>query len=91
MDIVEFLCWGIVVALFAAWLLILADKWGIREWLQVHAPNDFLYKLFMCNFCCSFHLCVVISLTLLAATAQWQMLLLPFISTTIARKYYENR
>lgn len=91
MGITDFLCWCIVVGLLAAWMLTIADKWGWREWLQVHAPNDFFYKLFMCNFCCSWWLGVVISLTLLAVTGQWALLAVPTISTTITRRFYENR
>lgn len=91
MGIVEFLCWAIVVGLIGAWLLTLADKWGIREWLQVHAPNDFLYELFSCNFCCAMWIGVLISLTLSATNGRWEMLFVPLISTMITRKYYENR
>lgn len=91
MFIVEFLCLCIVVGVMAAWILTLVDKFGWREWLQVHAPNDILYELFTCNFCCSWWLCVIISLFLLVATGRWEMLVVPMISTMIARKYYENR
>ncbi len=91
MGIVEFACWCIVVGLLAAWMLTLADKWGWCEWLQVHAPCDFLYKLFMCNFCCSYWLGCIISLTLFVIIGRWEMLIVPMISTMITRKYYENR
>lgn len=91
MGIVDFLCWAMVVGLLGAWLLTLADKWGIREWLQVHAPNDFLYRLFSCNFCCAWWIGVVISLTLSATNGRWEMLFVPLISTMITRRYYENR
>ena len=46
-----FVCWIVVIALAASFVMSLAVKWGILEWLQVHAPNDFLYKLFSCKFC----------------------------------------
>lgn len=91
MGIVEFLCWCIVVAMVAAWMLTLADKWGWREWLQVHAPTDFLYSLFSCNFCCSWWVCVIISIILSLAIGRWEMLVAPMISTMITRKFYENR
>lgn len=91
MGIVNFLCWAVVVGLLGSWLLTLADKWGVREWLQVHAPNEFLYELFMCNFCCSWWVGVIISLFLLVVTGQCEMLAVPLISTTITRKFYENR
>ena len=88
---VDIVCWCIVVGLLAAWMLTLADKWGIREYAQVHAPCDFLYKLFMCNFCTAWWLNVVICLSLLLITGKWGMLVVPFVSTMITRKYYENR
>lgn len=91
MGIVQFVCWCIVVALLAAWLLTLADKWGLREWLQVHAPTDFLYKLFICNFCCSWWVCVAISVFLSVVIGHWEILAVSPISTMITRKYYENR
>lgn len=87
MMIVEFLCWVVVVGLLAAWILSLAGKWGWREWLQVHAPCDFLYRLFMCDFCCSWWLSVVISLTLLVVVGRRFMLAVPFCSTLIAAKW----
>lgn len=91
MGIVNFLAWVIVVGLLGSWFLTLADKWNIREWLQVHAPNDFLHQLFICNFCCSWWVCVAISLFLFVVSGQWEMLAIPMISTMITRKFYENR
>jgi len=84
-GIVEFISWVAVVILAAAFLLSLARKWGIIEWLQVHAPTDFLYKLFSCKFCTSFWTGVAISLTLWMVTGAWQMLLIPICSTVIVR------
>lgn len=89
MGIVEFLCWAIVVGLIGAWLLTLADKWGIREWLQVHAPNDLLYELFSCNFCCSFHLSMIICLVL-AIFVNWWCIFIPPISCIITIKFYRQ-
>lgn len=96
MSIVSFFCWAVVVALLAAFVLTLADKWrvdgmSIRGWLQVHAPNDFFNQLFSCNFCCCWWLSVVICITLLVVIGHWQILAVPLISTLIARKFYENR
>lgn len=74
-----------VVALAAAFLLALAQKWGWIEWLQVHAPTEWLNKLFSCKFCCSWWVCVAISLTLLVLTGQWPFAVVPVCSTMIAR------
>lgn len=87
-GVIDFVCWVAVVSLLAAFLLSLAVKWGILEWLQVHAPNEFLSKLFNCKFCCSWWVSVVISLTLCVATGQWVFLAVPFCSTIIARELW---
>ena len=70
MWIVEFVSWVAVIALMAAFLLGLSQKWGWIEWLQVHAPNDFLHELFSCKFCCSWWVSVLISLTLCVASGE---------------------
>lgn len=87
-GIVEFVCWVAVVALAAAFLLALAAKWKWLEWLQVHAPNDFFGRLFNCKFCCSWWVCVGISLTLCVATGQWILAAVPICSTLIARELW---
>ena len=61
---IEFGIAVVLVALFVKFLRTLAEKWGILSYLQAHAPNDFLYKLFSCEFCQSFWLglgvCIVL-------------------------------
>lgn len=87
-GIIEFVCWVAVVALAAAFLLALVVKWKWLEWLQVHAPNDFLHQLFTCKFCCSWWVCVIISLTLCVATGHWILMAAPICSTLIARELW---
>lgn len=79
------MCWVAFVTMAASFLLSLAIKWGILEWLQVHAPNDFLYNLTMCKFCCSWWMSVALSLSLLLVTGEWLFLAVPFCSTVIAK------
>lgn len=88
LGIMEFVCWVVVVSLVAAFVLGLAAKWGWLEWLQIHAPNDFLSRLLNCKFCCSFWVGLIISLTLLAVTAHWSLLVVPFCSTIITRELW---
>lgn len=88
LNILNFVCWVAVVALAAAFLLNLAVKWGIMEWLQVHAPNAFFEKLFNCKFCCSFHTAMIISLFLCIGTGQWSLLLVPVCTTVITRELW---
>ena len=87
-GIVEFVCWAAVVSAVAAFVLALLQKWGVLEWLQVHAPNDFFGKLFNCKFCCSWWVSVIISLTLSVVTGMWVLALIPICSTLIARELW---
>ena len=82
---IDFVCWVIIVALVTAFLLGLAQKWGWLEWLQVHAPNEFLHKLVMCRFCMSFHISVAICV-FLAIFVSWWCILIPPLSCVIASK-----
>lgn len=84
----EFVCWIAVLAPAAAFLLALAQKWGWLEWLQVHAPNDFLYKLFSCHFCSTWWVCVVLALGALAVTGNWTLLIAPPCATMIALRLW---
>lgn len=83
--IIDFVCWIAVVSLAAAFLLGVAVKWRWLEWLQVHAPNDFLHELFMCRFCMSFHISFVICV-FLAIFVSWWCILIPPFSCVIASK-----
>lgn len=87
-GVTGFVCWVAVVALASAFLLSLAVKWKILEWLQVHAPNAFFEKLFNCKFCCSWWVSVLISVTLSVATGDWVLLLVPFCTTVITRELW---
>lgn len=84
--LINYLLWVVVVGLLTAFLLKLAMKWGVIEWLQVHAPNDFLNRLFSCAFCCSFHLGMAISILIAFEMGEYYILLVPFCSTIVAIK-----
>ena len=88
MGIVVFFCWVGIVATIVAFLLSLCVKFGLLEWLQVHAPNAFFEKLFNCKFCCSFWASLLISLILSLTTGQWELLAVPVCSTIIARELW---
>lgn len=88
MVVFDFICWVAVVAMASAFVLSLAVKWGWLEWLQVHAPNELLNKLFNCKFCCSFWVSVGISLILCVATGEWVLLAVPVCATLITRELW---
>ena len=78
----DFLCWVAAVALFVKFGLTVAEKWGMLEWLQLHAPNEFFHKLFACNFCQSFWFGLFLS-TLLAIFVDWRLIFIPFFSSSL--------
>lgn len=87
MSIVEFIMWVAMVALLATFMLLLSIKWGWREWLQVHAPNDFIYRLVCCDLCCCWWLCVAICIVIICSGHDvWQFIFVAPCSTVMARK-----
>lgn len=89
MSIIEFIAWIAVIALVAAFVLSLLSKWKVIEWLQVHAPNDFLHELLSCRFCLSWWTCVIISLTLCVVTGYVALIASPICSTLLTREIWK--
>lgn len=80
LDLVAYI---IIVALSGAFVLALLNKWRVLEWLQVHAPGEFLHQLFSCHFCSSWWVCLIISLPLWWVIGPWAAAV-PVCSTMIA-------
>lgn len=78
----------VLVALASAFVLSLAVKWGILEWLQVHAPNEFFSKMLNCKFCTSFWVAVIVSLIGWAIGGMWYMVFAPIFATVIIRELW---
>ena len=74
-----------IVALLSSFLLLLAYKWGMVEWLQVHG-GALISKMANCDFCMSWWLCVFLSLVIVNVTSDGTLLLVPFVATPIARR-----
>lgn len=86
MDILLFtLTTAVLVACAAAFLLLLAYKWDIVEWMQVHG-DFFISRMAQCDFCMCFWLSVIMTLIMVAATNNAALLIIPIISTPIARR-----
>lgn len=68
----------------AAWLLTLARKWGIIEYVQVHGC-ELLRKMFSCDFCLSWWTAWLIVMPIFFFTLDCSVFLLPFITTCITR------
>ena len=80
-----FLTCVVLVALLAAWVLLLFLKWGIIEWLQVHG-SDLVSKAANCFFCMSWWMCVVLSIIAAVVLGEWSVLAVPFFATPITRR-----
>ena len=74
----------ILMALLAAFVVLLVKKWGIAEYWQIHG-NDFVSKLFSCDLCMSFWACVIISVVATVALGDVRMVLVPFMAMPITR------
>lgn len=80
---IEFLAYVVGVSLIVSFLRTLAAKWGILDYLQLNAPNEFFHKLFTCEFCQSFHLGMIVSIIFAICTGEVILLLVPFLSCNI--------
>lgn len=84
-KIVIILIVALMVACVAAFLLLLAYKWGGVEKLQVEG-SDIISQMANCDFCMSWWLCVVLSLVMVAVFCDAWLLVVPFVATPIARR-----
>lgn len=88
---INYLCTVVIVALAAAWLLLLLYKWGVVEWLQVHGC-EFVHKLASCDFCLSWWCCVTITAVLILANFaifgvfHVEHLFIPMLANPLTRK-----
>lgn len=95
MSLVRFLGITAVVALLATFIYILLMKWGVWEYLQVHADAwisklihkevSFFNKLFSCPFCITWWVSVLICIFFFILSGYVEILLVPFCSTPLAR------
>lgn len=86
-DAINIVFWGVIVGCIAGWLLKLADKWHVLDWLEVNAPNDFVWKLVTCEFCRTWWTGVVLCVLLLTFVCEWWVVLVPFVSLGVALKF----
>ena len=74
----------VMVALLAAFVVLLVKKWGIAEYWQIHG-NDFVSRLFSCDLCMSFWACVIVSAVATAVSGDVRMMAVPFMAMPITR------
>ena len=81
---IDLFIWVLLIALASAFLLTLADKWKLIEWLQLHG-NETINKMANCRFCLSWWSNVIISFSMALVTKDCTFLFIPFCSTIITR------
>lgn len=74
----------IYIALLAAFLILLAQKLGGVEWLQVHGCR-LLSEMAHCTFCLSWWACVGVAIVWAVAVGNASLLLVPFMAAPLTR------
>lgn len=82
MNLISFAILVGLVALWVKFVLTLMEKWGIREWLQIHT-SGFFHKLFICDFCCSFHIGMASCILLAILAKEPLFLAIPIFSCNL--------
>lgn len=85
MQLVYFTISVLIVALLAAFVILLITKLGLREKVIVRG-NDFFSEMFSCDFCLSFWCGLFFSLAFTIASGSFLFFLVPFLSTPITRR-----
>ena len=75
---------SIIVALAAAFVVLLVKKWGIAEWMQIHG-DSITSRLFSCDLCMSFWAGFIITLAVMCFQDNSTLVFVPFLSTPITR------
>ena len=81
---IERLAVVIMVALAAAFVVLVMKKWGVTEWYQVHGDR-FTSQLFSCDLCMSFWASVLMTFCAFFFVDAWWLLTVPVFSTPITR------
>lgn len=75
----------LLVAFAAAFVLLLLQKWGVIEYVQVHG-NDSFSEMFRCNFCLSWWTGCFFAVLFAIMLGDGYFLLIPVFSTALTRK-----
>lgn len=75
----------VIAATLSAYLLILAAKWKVVEWMQVRGWK-WLSDLANCDFCLSWWINVVVCIVAWLVMGDVLWLVVPFFATMLTRK-----
>ena len=73
-----------MVALAAAFCVLLVKKWGIAEYVQVHGDR-YLSQMFGCDLCMSFWASVIITIAVMCVTNDMRLIFVPVFATPVTR------
>lgn len=74
----------VMVALLAAFIVLVVKKWGIAEWMQIHG-DKYMSKLFSCDLCMSFWAAMILCLGMCCWDDEMFYLFVPIFTTPITR------
>ena len=74
----------LLVALAAAFVVLVVKKWGWAEWMQIHG-DKFLSKLFGCDLCMSFWAGLFISFAFVMWYDDPIYMIMPVFTTPVTR------
>lgn len=74
-----------IVALTAAFIILLLKKWGVVEWLQVHGSN-LVSQMANCDFCLSWWTSLLVAIALALCIDDWRTAFVSVLATPICRK-----
>lgn len=74
----------VLIALGCAFIISLADKWRIVEWLQLHG-SELVSKAANCRFCLSWWVNLIVCSAVAFGTKDYTFLFVPFFSTILTR------
>lgn len=74
-----------IVALTAAFIILLLKKWGVVEWLQVHGSN-LVSQMANCDFCLSWWTSLSVAIALALCIDDWRAVFVSLLATPICRK-----
>lgn len=75
---------SVVIGCIASFFIVLAKKWGIVEYLQVHG-SELISEMAHCDFCLSWWACVLLAVVYGFCTGDAMFFGMPFIGTMVSR------
>lgn len=84
MTLNSVLCCVVLVALLSAFMILLAKKLGIIEWMQVHG-SDVVSQLASCDFCLSFWTGTILSIVVAFIAGDVRCLIFGLASCSLTR------